>query len=232
MLLLPACVASETKDFEWTTTCNSQHKLCDCKISENGQKVVECTNSSFTGIPENVSAETQVFDLSNNIITELKKDAFSLAGLTNLEILIARGCSIELVDKDAFRHLKILAKLDLSNNNIHELFFGTFHHTFCLREIILNGNPVQTLQTGLFGSTKSLRVVKLGGCQISHIEPKTFCDNITELDLDLIGNRLSNIDPEVFHSISGSLHLDIRNNPWRCDCNLRPFKLMVNSLLV
>lgn len=232
MLFLPTCITLKTvtnENSDWTTTCNFQQKLCDCKIWTNGLKVVECTNSSFTSIPENMNVETQVVDLSNNAIAELKKDVFSLAGLTKLEVLIARNCSISLVDKDSFRDLKILTKLDLSNNNIHELLLDTFQHTLCLREIILNGNPMQRLQTGLFGSMKSLQVVKLGWCQISQIELKVFNDNITKLDLDLIGNRLTNIDPNVFSSIYKFLHLDIRNNPWRCDCNLKPFKLMVGS---
>lgn len=225
VVLLWTPIATHTaSDLDWTTVCNPQ--LCRCKWV-SGQKLAECTNSSHTTIPNNLSSNVQVLDLSNNNIPELKKDAFMSVGLVNLHKLIARSCSIELVDKDAFRGLEILIELDLSDNIIHVLHPNTFRDSFRLRKIILNRNLIQRLQNGLFSNMSFLQTVEFNGCLLSHIEPKTFY-NITKFNiLELSGNQLVNIDSEVLYSVPSLMNLGIANNPWRCDCKLRPFRDMV-----
>lgn len=224
LLLWAPATSHSTSELDWATVCNPQ--LCRCKWV-SGQKLAECSNSSHTTVPKNLSNEVQMLDLSNNHILELNKDVFRLAGLINLHKLIARGCSIEQVDKDAFRGLEILIELDLSDNNIHVLHPATFRDPFRLRKIYLNRNPIQRLQNGLFSNMSFLQMVEFNGCLISHIEPKTFF-NITKLNsLELSGNQLVNIKSEVLNSVPSLMNLEIMNNPWRCDCKLRPFRDLV-----
>jgi len=224
LLLWTPIIIHTASDSDWTTVCNQEQ--CRCKWV-SGQKLAECTNSSHTSIPNNLSGDVQVLDLSNNNIIELKKDAFTSVGLVNLHKLIARSCSIELVDKDAFRGLEILIELDLSDNSIHVLHPTTFRNTFRLRKIYLNRNPIQRLQNGLFSNMTFLQTVEFNGCLISHIEPKTFY-NITKFNsLELSSNQLVNIESEILYSIPSLMNLGISNNPWRCDCKLRPFRDLV-----
>lgn len=224
-LLLWAPIASHSaSELDWVTVCNQQ--TCRCKWV-SGQKMAECINSSLTSIPKNLSNEVQVLDLTNNKILEMNKDAFREVGLINLHKLIARSCSIELVDKDAFRGLEILIELDLSDNNIHVLHPATFRDPFRLRKIYLNHNLIQRLRNGLFSNMSFLQTVELNACLITDIEPKTFY-NITKFNsLELSGNQLANIKSEVLASVPSLMNLEITNNPWRCDCKLRPFMNLV-----
>lgn len=211
-------------DLDWVTGCSQL--TCRCKWV-SGKKMADCVNSSHTGIPKNLSNEVQVLDLSNNNILEMNRDAFREVGLINLHSLIARSCSIELVDKDAFRGLEILIELDLSDNNIHVLNPATFRDPFRLRKIYLNHNHIQRLQNGLFSNMSFLQTVEFNGCLITHIEPSTFY-NVTKLNsLELNSNQLTNIKSEVLYSIPSLMNLGITNNPWRCDCKLRPFMNLV-----
>lgn len=226
-VLLWAPIASiSASELDWATVCNPQ--LCRCKWV-GGHKLAECTNSNHTSVPKNLSSIVQVLDLSNNHIIELNKDAFMSVNLINLHKLIARRCSIEKVDKDAFRGLHILIELDLSENNIHVLHPTTFRDPFRLRKIYLNHNPIQRLQNGLFSNMTFLQTVEFNDCLISQIEPKTFY-NVTKFNsLELKSNKLVNIKSEVLNSVPSLMNLEIGNNSWRCDCKLRPFRDMVCS---
>lgn len=225
-VLLCAPVARATSESDWAAVCNPQK--CRCKWV-SGQKQAECSNSSLTTIPENLSGDVQVLDLSNNYILELNKDAFKSVGLINIHKLIVRACSVELVDKDAFRGLEILIELDLSDNNIHTLHPATFRDPFRLRKIYLNHNPVQRLQNGLFSNMSFLQAVEFNGCLISQIDPKTF-HNLTKFhSLDLSSNKLVNVKSEILYSLPILSNLFIANNPWRCDCKLRPFRDLVRK---
>lgn len=228
-LLLWAPITSHSaSELDWVTVCNQQ--TCRCKWV-SGQKMAECINSSLTSIPKNLSNEVQVLDLTNNKILEMNKDAFREVGLINLHKLIARSCSIELVDKDAFRGLEILIELDLSDNNIHVLHPATFRDPFRLRKIYLNHNQIQRLRNGLFSNMSFLQTVELNSCLITDIEPKTFY-NITKFNsLELSGNKLANIKAEVLYSVPSLMNLEITNNPWRCDCKLRPFMNLVCNIV-
>lgn len=226
-ILLWTSTVHASSDQDWATVCNVQQ--CRCKWV-SGLKLAECTNSSHTAVPINLSDQVQTLDLSNNNILELAKDAFRSAGLINLHKLIMRSCSIEQVDKDAFRGLKVLIELDLSDNNIHTLHPATFHDPFRLRKIYLNRNKVQRLQNGLFSDLSFLQSVEFSGCLIAEIEPKAF-HNLTKLSsLDLNDNQLNNVKSEVLFSIPNLLNLGIANNPWKCDCKLRPFRDLVGNL--
>lgn len=224
LLLTSVVVRRSTASPDWTVECDPQ--LCRCKWV-SGLRQADCSNSSLASIPANLSEDVQMLDMSYNTVLELPKDAFKSVHLVNLHKLKARGCSIETVDKDAFRGLLVLIDLDLSDNNIHVLHPATFRDPFRLRSVHLNRNPVQRLQNGLFSNMSFLHAVELNGCLISLIEPKTFY-NVTNLDsLELNGNQLVSVKSEVLTSIPSLINLEIINNPWRCDCKLKPFRDLV-----
>ncbi|KAJ9584584.1 hypothetical protein L9F63_021072 [Diploptera punctata] len=206
-------------DMDWSK-CPQQ---CKCKWV-SGRKAAECTNSSLNTVPDNLSTEIQILDLTGNPLRELPKDAFSLVNLINLHKLFLRDCNIEDLHKEAFRKLEILIELDLSGNRIHILHPGTFRENVRLRILTLSRNPIQKLADGLFNNLTFLQTVEFSDCQLSHIGRKTFMNvpNLKTLALD--GNNLTTMKVESLQSLHMLNGLVLHNNPWNCDCHLQAFR--------
>lgn len=206
-------------DDDWTNC----PQFCKCKWS-SGRKAAECTNSSLSAVPEGLSSEIQVLDLSGSVLHELRRDAFRSAGLVNLHKLFLRDCGIQELHKEALRGLAILIELDLSGNQIRTLHPGTFRDNVRLRVLTLNRNPIQKLEDGLFSNMTFLQAVELSSCQLSHIGRKTFVNvpNLKSLALD--GNNLTTMKVETLQSLYFLNGLVLHNNPWNCDCHLKAFR--------
>lgn len=206
-------------DFTAAADCRA---ACRCKWIQ-GKKAGDCSNSKLTAIPRGLSNDLQLLDLQNNNITHLPANVFRLARLDNLHMLILRDSNIQDVHEDAFRGLQILIEIDLTGNRIHTLHPGTFRDFARIREVYLNSNPLQKLENGLFNSLPYLQKVEVGNCQLKHIGDKTF-SNVTGLRiLKLDGNYLTHIKLSVVEDLDKLSSLELYNNPWRCDCYLRPF---------
>ena len=66
-------------------------------------------------------------------------------GLLNLRIISLRDCGVEYVEENAFRDLKIMTSLDLSENNITKIFPKTFDGNDNLKTLRLSSNPITAL---------------------------------------------------------------------------------------
>ena len=87
----------------------------------------------------------QTLILDKNSIRSLEKDVFKSVGLLNLRIISLRDCGVEYVDDNAFRDLKIMTSLDLSENNITKIFPKTFDGNDNLKTLRLSSNPITAL---------------------------------------------------------------------------------------
>lgn len=212
-------------DIDWSNC----PQFCKCKWI-SGRKAAECTNSSLSTVPDGLSSEIQILDLTGSLLRELPKDAFRLVNLINLHKLFLRDCGIEDLHKEAFRGLAILIELDLSGNRIHTLHPGTFRENVRLRILSLSRNPIQKLDDGLFSNLTFLQTVELSGCQLSHVGRKTFV-NVPHLKmLALDGNNLTTMKVETLESLHMLGGLVLHNNPWNCDCHLQEFRDWTISL--
>lgn len=214
VLLAPAWAEKD-----WT----SCPQFCRCKWV-SGRKAAECTNSSLTTVPENLSPEIQILDLSGSALHELPMKAFLLAKLVNLHKLFLRDCGIQKLDKDAFHGLNILIELDLSGNHIHTLHPSIFRDIIRLRILSLSRNPIQKLEDGLFSNMSFLYTVDLSGCHLSHIGRKTFVNTPALKSLVLEGNNLTTMKVETLDHLYMLAGLVLHNNPWMCDCHLKEFR--------
>lgn len=80
---------------------------------------------------------------------------------------------------------------------------------------------IPTLTNDTFSGSENLVILHLASCQIERIEPNTF-DNLIHLRLlDLDDNRLTTIPNDLFADLlpSYTLYIQLRNNPWSCDCD-------------
>lgn len=131
---------------------------------------------------------------------------------------------IQYVHKDAFKNLKILVEIDLSENKIENLDKDTFNGNDRLRLLYLSGNPLKKLVAFQFPNLPHLRTLDLQNCMISFVDPMAFANvNLLEL-LSLKNNLLENLSEYVFQHMTKLKTLALEENPWQCNCKLRKFR--------
>ncbi|CAB3367906.1 Hypothetical predicted protein [Cloeon dipterum] len=217
-LLLLMAVQLTASSVDWTNRCAELG--CNCRWVQ-GKKAADCERIS--AIPE-LSSEIQVLNVSYNEITYIHKNAFEEVGLVNLHKLFMRGCNITVIDPGAFNGLEIVIEIDLSNNQISKLDHRTFHENHRLRLLYLSNNPIEQLEDGLFRNHSFLQTVELENNRIHTIGPKTFQNTPALQRLKLEGNRLTFLKLNTVSQMTKLKSLGLANNPWRCDCKMRPLR--------
>ncbi|XP_067215340.1 uncharacterized protein [Linepithema humile] len=199
--------------------------MCKCKWV-SGKKTAECTKQNLTEVPKNLSSEIQYLDLTGNRITHLIYKAFNNSNVTlvNLHKLSLRECGIESIHTGAFKDLKIIIEIDLSNNNIRTLQPGTFHDTQRLRVLLLNQNKLKELQNGLFFNLTFLQKVSLSDNILERIGERVFRELPGLHSLALNGNNFTTLQLHSFESLPKLGSLELQNNPWNCNCHLKRFR--------
>ncbi|XP_043269107.1 protein slit isoform X1 [Venturia canescens] len=133
--------------------------------------VVRCSRSHLTEIPRGIPPET----------TELLLDVND----------------IKTIQPERLSHLRMLTRLDLSNNQIGMLSNDTFRNLTKLSHLIISYNKLQCVQRNALAGLKSLRLISLHG------------------------NDISTIPEGAFDDLDSIRHLALGSNPLYCDCNLR-----------
>ncbi|PNF15333.1 hypothetical protein B7P43_G00931 [Cryptotermes secundus] len=204
---------------DWTDCPSS----CQCKWT-SGKRTALCREAGFTAIPNTLNSEMQVLDLAGNDIPYLTKDAFRSVGLINLQRIFMRGTGVREIHRDAFRDLRILVEVDLSDNAVSSIHPDTFMGNDRLRVLYLNGNPLTELRERQFPSLPHLRTLDLQDCQLKHIHTDAFVHVSMLESLNLKGNQLRHLSEKVFLPILNLKTLILDGNPWTCDCDLRGFR--------
>ncbi|XP_075234140.1 uncharacterized protein LOC142331975 [Lycorma delicatula] len=218
VLVLFWCVAVSPAP-DWTDCPAS----CRCKWT-SGKKSALCRDAGFTTVPDTLDSDMQVLDLTGNAIPYLTKDAFKSVGLLNLQRIFLKGTGVRELHRDAFKDLKILVEVDLSDNLIGTIHQDTFTGNDRLRVLYLNGNPITELRAAQFPPLPHLRTLEFQHCQLRLVHRDAFI-HVTALEtLSLNGNRLQQISETVFLPVSKLKTLSLDGNPWKCDCELRRFR--------
>ncbi|KAG8230096.1 hypothetical protein J437_LFUL007640 [Ladona fulva] len=219
LLVLSALSIVAGADEDWTICPIT----CKCKWV-SGRKAAECVQAELTAVPNSISPEIQSLDLSENRLTALPPDAFRAVGLVNLQKLFLKNCGIDRLDRDAFRGLEILIEIDLSGNRIKTISPGTFRDNVRLRLLFISNNPIHKFDDGLFTNLTFLQTVDASRCELSRIGHKTFVNVPNLQHLKLEGNKLSSLKLATVESLKKLKSLVLQNNPWVCDCHLRPLR--------
>ncbi|XP_023288935.1 leucine-rich repeat-containing protein 24 isoform X2 [Orussus abietinus] len=215
MMMAAACLGQE----DWQSSCEP----CKCKWV-SGKKTAECIKENLTNVPNSLSPDIQILDLTGNRIGHVGYEAFSRVSLVNLQKLVLRECGIEAVHVEAFKGLKIVIEIDLSANRIKTLHPGTFAQTQRLRVLLLNQNQVRSLENGLFHDLEYLQKVVLSNNRLERIGEETFRNLPGLQTLTLDGNELSNVKLQSFEGLPRLGSLELHNNPWNCNCHLKNFR--------
>ncbi|XP_002134515.3 uncharacterized protein kek4 isoform X2 [Drosophila pseudoobscura] len=204
---------------DWLMDCGN----CHCKWN-SGKKTADCRNLSLSGVPEYLSSEVQVLDLSQNQILTLEENAFLATQLQNLHKLFIRNSTLQKIIPQSFTQLEILIELDLSNNLLRELLPNVFDCLTKVRALVLNGNLLQTLRGGVFHHLKYLHKIELKHNRLVSIDPQAFLDVPLLSQIYLDGNQFRVLHRETFQSLNRLTALSLDQNPWNCTCDLQEFR--------
>ncbi|NWZ44260.1 TLR7 protein, partial [Brachypodius atriceps] len=172
----------------------------------------------------NLTISLKCLNLSGNAISQtLNGSEFSyLSGLKYLDFSNNR---VDLLYQTAFKELKLLEVLDLSNNNYYFEAEGVTHvlnfikNLAHLRKLMMNENDISTTtDTGM--ESQSLRILEFRGNRLDALWKDgndiywSFFKNLTSLEeLDISFNSLSFLPHSVFEKMPPSLKiLNLTNN--------------------
>ena len=156
-----------------TTTCHLDME----------RKSVSCTSRGLRAVPDNLSPDTRVLDLSNNHIPTLSNGSFN--------------------------GLRLLMKLDLTNNNIRSIETEALAPLELLKELVLDLNNIKF--TGeLFRYNRKLARLGLYACGLFSFPSDAF-EWLPSLEyLDLGFNLLLTLDITICHT--KHLYADLTDN--------------------
>ncbi|XP_014211337.1 uncharacterized protein LOC106641429 [Copidosoma floridanum] len=196
--------------------------VCRCKWT-SGKKSALCPDAGLTSLPASLDPDMQVLDLSGNQIPALQAEIFKHAALLNLQRVYMRNAGIHEIDGDAFKDMRILVEVDLSDNHLGSLEAHTFAGNERLRWLVLSGNPLKILKPSQFPVLQHLRNLELQRCSLTVVHAQAFQRLAALETLRLDNNELEYLESESIVGLKRLKTLGLDNNPWSCDCKLRDF---------
>lgn len=192
-------------------------------------------------------------DLADNKLEDLPADAFG--GTEQLRELDLSGNRLLAVHANTFSAHTALRVLNVSRNPLTSLQLsapnlrsldashcavglvpdGVLDGTPLLRHLNLSHNPLADLPDRLaspLGGDAPLLSLDLSFCRLEDLSA-TALDGLPALQaLDLRGNRLTDaLAVDAFSENVVLLHVDLDDNPWRCDCRAKGYRDFVDFLL-
>lgn len=141
----------------------------------------------------------KVFDEQSQVMTSLCIQGHKLPNVfsrvfqnvPNLNELFLSDNQIEFLDKDAFKLLKKVTRIQLSNNFIYDINPDTFYNNMDLTSVELNRNSLTTLPRYLFKTNKKLNYVDFSQNKIQFVHPE-LQNNLDSKSLKYFGFSLNN----------------------------------------
>ncbi|KAI5711868.1 hypothetical protein M8J75_003744 [Diaphorina citri] len=175
---------------------------CDCHYFRINW-VIDCSDLNLTDIPkEGLDLNVYILNMNSNNMTTISPfpDDIKIRTLELSDNLLTS------VKRDSFSTLKYLLDIDLSLNYITSVDPEAFLDNPGLITINLNANPIQPVE-GAFLVARSLLYLYMQECTLSKINPQFFTNLTTLNKLDLSGNPLRIIEPGVFDPLTSLEYL-------------------------
>ena len=183
------------------------------------------TEGTFAGLDS-----LRLLDLSSNPLAAVPSVAFK--AIPQLRVLYLSAADLEFIQPGAFTYLPNLMEINLEKNyHLHSIADDCFHNTPDMQILRLSGTNIKELRANMFMNITRVYRLLISKTQLSKVHPNLFVNLTNIRDLDLSDNQLTSLPSDVFASIpyTPSLHIDLRNNPWSCDCHLPGFIATTNQ---
>ncbi|XP_052459488.1 leucine-rich repeat and transmembrane domain-containing protein 1-like [Carassius gibelio] len=181
-------------------TVSTCPKECSC---DTNAKVVDCRGRGLYDIPRKLHQDTLELYLQNN----------HLRGLGSM----------------SFQETPQLQILDLTNNSITTLSPSSLLGLKSLRVLSLANNSIREVDRRLLVSIKNLTILDLSFNTIGGL-PGGLADSFHFLThLSLHYNRLTKLDRIHLEALGKLKVLQLKGNPWKCDCHLIGLKLWLET---
>ena len=193
--------------------------------------MANCSGVGLNAVPTHLHKDIQVLILDHNVIKSLSADIF-VTNTPNLQKIFLRHCQVEKIHQNAFRDLKILIEVDLSHNNLTGLESKTFAGNGRLKKINLSFNSLKNLTSYQFPPLPHLRTLDLSNCRISDIDHKALRNLGNSVEtISLRANKLSTLREQVFMYLTNLKSLELSQNAWKCDCQLKHFRYYLTTII-
>uniref|UniRef100_A0A5S6R1E9 LRRCT domain-containing protein n=1 Tax=Trichuris muris TaxID=70415 RepID=A0A5S6R1E9_TRIMR len=194
----------------------------------------------------------KLLDLSANHVARLPSYCFST--LHHLEVLNMAGNRLESIEEDTFAGLSSIGHLHLDRNRLNRIPTLSFQPLSDLSLLTISDNPFDELSTSCFEGLSRLTQLVITKCPhlrtvnlnafsglfdletlilaenpaLSQFHPLAFETDapLALKQVYLFGNNLTRL-PKGLLPWSQLAELDLRGNPWQCDCQM----LWIGSVL-
>jgi hypothetical protein len=217
------------------------------------QNLVVAGNPLYT-LPDEIfrfQANLEYLDLGYCKLTKLPWHL--LLGLWNLRQLDLRGNMIHNLEPYTFMGMYSLQTLLLDHNPIRRLTSKVFMGLRNVRKLRIEESKLEFIGQDVFQATKNLQSLELGDNKITHLRYRTLLiPTLQKLSLD--GNSIHSIPPEVrylkqlkhldisynsitridfclFDVLRNLEFLNLRENPFACDCSMFWLRKLERALM-
>lgn len=204
--------------------CFTCSERCKC-IWRNGKMYAECALQGLSALPTGLDEELQVLNLTHNLIQALPERAFQGAKLVNVQKLYLSHCELSRIDDSALFKVTNLIELDLSDNKLSTVPTAALANTRNLRTLLLNRNPITVLADLAFSDLNELGTLEMTECRIESVAVRAF-EGLGKLKvLKLDHNMLATLPGRAMAPFPSLHEIALDGNQWRCDCELRTFRM-------
>eukprot|EP00058_Branchiostoma_floridae_P027818 XP_002613309.1 hypothetical protein BRAFLDRAFT_68275 [Branchiostoma floridae] len=189
--------------------------------------------------------------LYHNYLATLRSEMFE--GMGNLQILWLNSNEINDIQAGTFTPTQQLVTLRLDRNKLTKLISNMFTGLGNLQNLWLNSSDINDIEAGTFSPTPQLTTLYLHRNRLKLIKAdifsnllhlKTFHVSYNNIEtfptevlwtippltsLELQNNRMMTLPRAAYDKLSSISDVNIDNNPWRCDCEIVPFRLKMNG---
>ena len=187
--------------------------LCHCSLYDLPRstfaglihlKMLNISNNDISSLPEGLFDDLAILEqlhIENNALTTLDMSVFER--LKNLVFLYLSGNHLTSID-GTLVNMRILAVIDLSNNNLTMVKKNIFRDSPALTLLILDHNNISEIEVGAFFNMRDLQGLALNQNVLTYVNPCSWFDAVTKIRYLLLAhNKIINVEgPQCLSHIS------------------------------